>query len=152
MAKISVLLASILALVAIVAAGCVQATPPQEESGGQEPEQVILGPEDAFDLAVRWLNEQYPDIAPAGDAEWQVEDVAPTGPNGEPLVGASYRRFTSDNWIATMHWAVVAPQHLEYHITLKSTPPGWYWEGSVMGADGAITEKTPMQEMSEATS
>ena len=145
-------LMTLLTLVALLAVGCAETTPPQEESDRPVlPEQEILRPEDAFDLAVRWLNEQYPDIAPAGDAGWQVEDVEPTGPDGEPLVGASCMQFTSDDWIATMDWAVVAPRHLEYHITLKSTPLSWYWEGSVMGADGAITEKTPMQELSEAT-
>ncbi|MBN1856078.1 MAG: hypothetical protein JW846_03895 [Dehalococcoidia bacterium] len=152
MKKRLVALMSLVALVALPAVGCVEASPPQEESGGQEPEQVILSPEDAFDLAVRWLNEQYPDIAPAGDAGWQVEDVTLTGPNGEPIVGASTRQFTSDNWIATMQWAVVAPQYLEYRITLKSMALGWYWSGSVLGQDGLVTEIMPMQEMSQASS
>ena len=148
-------LTSILALVAFVAVGCAEATPPQEESGGQEPEQVILSPEDAFDLAMRWLNEQYPDIAPAGDAEWEVDDVTPTGPEGKQLVGASYRRFRSDDWVATVQWAVVAPQHLEYRITLKRVSldkPGWYWKGSVKATDGVVAEEVALTEMSEEES
>lgn len=149
------LVVSTLALVATVAVGCVEATPPQEESGGQEPEQVILSPEDAFDLAVRWLNEQYPDTAPTGDASWQADDVTPTDPEGKPLVGASCRRFRSDDWVAIVQWAVVAPQYLEYHITLKNVSldkPGWYWKGSVQATDGVVVEEVALTEMSEEAS
>ncbi len=155
MAKGSVLLTSILAFVAVVAAGCVEATSPEEESGGQEPEEVVLSTEDAFDLAVRWLNERYPDTAPTGDAGWQVDDVTPTGPEGKPLVGASCRRFRSDDWVAIMQWAVVAPQYIEYHITLKNVSldkPGWYWEGSVQATNGVVAEKVALTEMSEEAS
>jgi hypothetical protein len=147
--KLAGLTTSLLVLVVLLAAGCAEATPSQEESGGQGPEEVVLGPEDAFDLAVRWLNERYPDIAPPGDAGWRVEDVVTTGPGGEPIVGTSQKRIVSDDWEATVSWAVVAPQYLTYDIALNSRTLGWYWRGSVKGQGGVVTEQTAMQRATE---
>ncbi len=143
------LVTSLLVLAALLAVGCAEEAPPQEESGGQEPEEVILGPEDAFDIAVGWLQEQYPDAAPESGTSWRVEDVEMTGPDGEPLVGASKKRIMSDDWVAMVSWAVVAPQYLKYEITLKSLTLGWYWQGSVTGEGGVVSEQTAMQRVTE---
>ena len=116
---------------------------------GTEPGEVVLEPEDALDVAVEWLQDEYPDRAPGSGISWTVEDVEMTGPNGEPIVGASAKRFFSDEWTARLDWPVVAPEHLQYQITLKSPVLGWYWQGSVEGISGAVTEETPMQEMTE---
>ncbi len=131
--------AALLVIGALLAAGC----------AGTEPGEVVLEPEGALDVAVGWLQDEYPDRAPGSDISWTVEDVQMTGPNGEPIVGASAKRFVSDEWTARADWPVVAPEHLEYHITLKSPVLGWYWEGSVQGIGGAVMEETPLQQMTE---
>ncbi|MFW6056028.1 MAG: hypothetical protein ACOC9B_01780 [Chloroflexota bacterium] len=134
---------AILMAATLVAGGCV---PPVD---GSEPGEIILEPEDALDAVVDWLQDEYPDRAPGSGISWTAEDVDLTGPNGEPIVGASAKRFVSDEWTARLDWPVVAPEHLEYHVTLKSPVLGWYWQGSVEGIGGAVTEETPLQQMTE---
>jgi hypothetical protein len=146
MKKRSLFLISVLAIAALVAGGCAAAAPEEE---GTEPEEVLLTPEDALDVAVGWLQNEYPDKAPQSGTSWQVEDVEMTGPGGEPLLGASAKRIVSKDWEAMVTWQVVAPEHMEYHITLKSPTLGWYWQGTVKGLSGTITEQTPMQQMDE---
>ncbi len=131
--------AALLMIGALLVAGC----------AGTEPGEVVLEPEDALDVAVEWLQDEYPDRAPGSDISWTVEDVEMTGSNGEPIVGAAAKRFVSDDWTARLDWPVVAPDHLEYHIMLKSPVLGWYWQGSVEGIGGAVTEETPIQQMTE---
>ena len=60
----------LLFVVTVAGAGCAQPPDSQEESGGQEPEQVVLGPEDAFDVAIGSLQRLYPDRAPASGTSW----------------------------------------------------------------------------------
>jgi len=136
----------------VVGVGCAQPPDSQEESGGQEPEQVVLGPQDAFDVAIGSLQRLYPDRAPASGTAWTAEEVPVTGPGGEPLVGASKMRIYSDDWEGMVHWAVVAPQYLEYVIVLRSPTLGWHWQGSVSGVGGEVSEEVPMVEMDESAS
>ena len=151
MMKRRLLLMIALALM-IVSAGCAETPAPQEESEGQEPEGIILGPEDAFDIAIRWLQEEHPDIAPEAGTSWTSEEMPVFGPNGEPLVGASRIRIYSDDWEGMVHWAVVAPQYLQYVIVLKSDTLGWRWTGSVTGVEGEITIEEPLTQVSVESS
>lgn len=149
MKKRSMFLISVLAVVALLAGGC-GATVPEEE--GSEPEEVMLTAEDALDVAVGWLQGEYPDRAPESGTSWQVEEVEMTGPGGEPVLGASAKRMVSDDWEAMVTWQVVAPEHMEYEITLKSSTFGLYWQGKVTAVDGTVTEQTPMQKINEEMS
>jgi len=145
------LLSMAFALVAIPV-GCAETPAPQEESGGQEPERIVLGPEDAFDIAIGWLHDEYPDIAPEAGTPWTSEEMPVIGPGGQPLVGASRMRIYSDDWEGMVHWAVVAPQYLQYVIVLKSPTLGWRWTGSVTGLEGEITVEEPMSQVSAESS
>ncbi|MFW6151091.1 MAG: hypothetical protein ACOC6A_06115 [Chloroflexota bacterium] len=147
--KTSTFLVSVLAVITLVAGGCA-ATVPEEE--GTEPGEVMLTPEDALDVAVGWLQDEYPDRAPQSGTNWQVEEVEMTGPGGEPVVGASAKRIVSDDWVAMVTWQVVAPEHMQYRIVLKSPASGWYWQGTVKAADGEVAEQTPMQQINEEMS
>jgi len=69
------------------------------------------------------------------------------GPNGQPLLGAAQKRISSDDWTAYVSWAVVAPDYLVYDIILKSPTTGWYWEGTVRGKGGRLSEEVTMQQM-----
>ena len=152
MKKRLILVVTVLVLVGTAAVGCTEFSGPEEESGGQEPEGIVLGPEDAFDIAIGWLQEEHPDIAPEAGTPWTSEEMPVTGPKGEPLIGASRMRIYSDEWEAMVYWAVVAPEYLEYVIVLKSPILGWRWTGSVTGLEGEITVEEPMSQMSVESS
>jgi hypothetical protein len=133
---------ALVGVVALAAGGCA----PGE--GNQSPDG-LLGPEEAFDVALSWLRDTYPGDAPATGLKWTAEDVDVVGPGGEPLVGAADKRIYSGDWDAMVSWAVVAPEYLQYAITLKNGTGGWYWEGYVAGKGGRVEEETPYQKMSE---
>jgi hypothetical protein len=147
MRKHALLVTVVIALL-VVPVGCAETSVPQEESGTQEPEGIVLGPEDAFDIAVGWLQEQYPDSAPEAGTPWSSEEVPVVGPSGEPLVGAAKMRIYSDEWEGMVHWAVVAPQYLQYVIVLKSPTLGWRCMVSVTGLGGEITVEEPLSQVS----
>jgi len=147
MMKRFLLLAGALVLV-VVPAACAETPAPQEEKGGQEPEGIVLGPEDAFDIAIRRLQEEYRTIVPEEGTAWTSEHMQVTGPDGAPMVGASRMRIYSDDWEGMVYWAEVAPQYLEYVIVLKSPLRGWRWTGSVTGIEGEVVEEEPLAEVS----
>lgn len=138
--RMLVTIGSLLTMVALLAAGCMQAE-------ASEPETTVLEPEDALETAVTWLREVYPDMAPETGIAWIIEDVGLQEGNGEPLLGAAQKRMVSDDWTALVSWAVVAPDFLTYTITLKSPTLGWYWEGTVKAVGGVVGEHTEMQKM-----
>ena len=126
----------------LLANGCAPREVPQP--GGE-----ILEADGAYVNALTWLQARYPGSAPEAGLEWVVEDVVVRGPTGEPLLGAAERKYTSTHWVADVSWAVVAPEFLQYRVTLKSPVQGWFWEGSVRGRGGQVVEETAMQQMTE---
>jgi hypothetical protein len=143
MRRMVILLTVLLAAIPLAFAGC-----SQEQGSG--PTDELRDPEAAFELALDWLRLQYPDRAPEKGATWVTEDVPVLGPNGQPLLGAAEKRFTSDGWVADVSWAVVAPEFMQYQITLRSPTKGWFWKGAVKAMGGQVSEETGMQAMSEA--
>lgn len=137
------MLAVLVGMVALVAAGCAP-------GGGSQIPDGVLGPEEAFDLALAELRDAHPGDAPGTGVTWKSEEVIVTGPGGEPLVGASKMRIYSDDWEALASWALVNPEYMVYNINLKNATEGWYWEGYVTAKDGSVEEEIPFQKMSEA--
>jgi len=135
-------LVSILVTMGLIGGGCAAIE-------GAGPEEKVLTPEEAFDTSAAWLQQHYPDKAPGLDISWTIEDVEVLGRDGEPLLGAAQKRFSSENWEALLSWAIVQPDYLTYHIILRSPTHGWYWEGSVRAVGGMVTEEKVMQEMTE---
>ncbi len=135
-------LVALLGVVAVVAGAC-----SLEESG--QPAGALLGPEEAFDIALDELRDAYPGDAPGTEVSWKSEDVVVTGPGGQLLVGASRMRMLAADWEALVSWAVVSPEYLVYQITLKSPALGWYWEGYVTAKDRRFEEAVPLQKMDE---
>jgi len=134
------------------AVACSETPVPQDEPENQEPEEVVLSPEDAFDIAVKWLREEYRTIVPEEGTAWTSEEMPVIGPGGDPLVGAAKMHIYSDEWDAMVYWAVVAPQYLEYVIVLKNPLKGWRWTGSVTGIEGEVIEEEPLAEVSMRSS
>jgi len=142
MSKRTMLLTAIVACAALATAGCVA-----EEEPTTPPPPEVLDAEEAFYVAVDWLRGTYGDSAPEDGLSWVVEDVQVLGPDGQPLLGAAETRITSDDWVADVTWAVVAPEYLQYGIVLTSPTLGRFWEGSVKAIGGQVLEEIPLQAM-----
>jgi len=147
MRTISTICLLLLVSLGLMASGC-----SEEQQGTQPPPDELQDPRMAFEVAVDWLQTEYPNEAPEEGVSWVMEDVPVLGPSGEPLLGAAEKRFTSDDWVADVTWAVVAPEFLQYEIVLKSSTHGWFWQGSVKALGGEVVEETGMQAMSEQLS
>lgn len=141
------LLVAVLSGVVALAAGCAPGQAPEPTEPAPGPGGAVLGPEQAFDAALAGIRSAYPDKAPVTGVSWVVEDMVVLGPNGQPLLGAAQKRISSDDWTAYVSWAVVAPDYLVYDIILKSPTTGWYWEGTVRGKGGRLSEEVTMQQM-----
>ncbi len=135
-------LAAMLAAIAVVVAGCTAEQPTTATAGD------MLNAQQAFDVAVTWLHNAYPNEAPAADTTWSVEGMVPYGSDGHPLTGAARTRISSPDWVADVTWALLSREFILYDVTLRSPTLGWYWEGTVKAVGGMVSEETGMQVMS----
>ncbi len=140
------LFAALLAAAAVLAGGCAPAQPTTQPT--TQPTADMLTAQQAFNVALTWVEKAYPDEAPAADLSWTSEDVVPRGSDGQPLAGGADTRMTSADWVADITWALVSRELVLYAVTLKSPTLGWYWEGTVRAVGGQVTEDTGLQLMS----
>ena len=92
----------------------------------------ILSMEEALNIVVAYLNEEYPEaetlqITP----EWGIANLTP-----ENLLGSTTIEYSGDDWTITINYAVVWKP--TYSFTLENTS-GFTWSGTV-DQSGVVTE------------
>jgi len=96
-----------------------------------------VGAAAARDAAMAYVGQNYdiwPADAPVPDMVWTEEDITEEG-----LVGSSTFRYTTDEWVVTVSFPIVAPDATVYRILIENTATGFRWEGEV-DASGQVTE------------
>ena len=93
-------------LLVLLLAGCTS-KPAQTEQ--------VTDAAEARDAALEYLREHNPDNAPGTGLNWQSEDVTPEG-----LVGQATKVFTSDGLTVKVISPVVAPEYINYDLTITS--------------------------------
>ena len=82
----------------------------------------------ARQAALQYLLRTYPqEFAGLGDPtrlEWQAQQVDPEG-----LVGAVTVQFRAEDWLVTVNYPVVAPELMQYRVTVENETSGFRWEG-----------------------
>ncbi len=105
-----------------------------ELSTSLEPTQTdILGPEQARDIAVEYVEASHPELEEHGG--WEVEDLTPEG-----LLGFSKLQYTSGGWTVNVSFPVVWKPVYSVEITVDADPV-FEWTGSV-DQDGSVTPET----------
>ncbi len=103
---------------------------PGEESSAPEASAVIVA---ARDAALTYVREHFED-APGESLAWVEERLTP-----EDLPGGAEWRYTADDWVVTVSYAVLPPEWAVYHIAVSNEAAGFQWEGRVDGS-GRVSE------------
>ena len=88
----------------------------------------------ARDAALSYVSEHYAEQAPPADLTWEGGRATPEG-----LVGGETFQYTTDDWVVTITYPVVAPENVVYHIVVANPTTGFQWEGE-LDADRHLTE------------
>jgi hypothetical protein len=120
-----------LLLVVMVASmvGCGGSAVPKVSAQGKAPAEVVA----ARDAAVVFVREHYDD-APEGAVTWTEEKLTLEG-----LVGGVTWRYSAEDWVITVAYAVVAPEWTVYQVEMSNESTGFTWEGRVDGS-GRVPE------------
>jgi len=98
---------------------------------------VTEGPEmvlTARDAALTSIIENYPDDSPSPDLTWEGGRTTPEG-----LIGSETFQYTSDDWMVTISYPVVAPEEVVYQIMVENPTTGFQWQG-MLDAEGYLIE------------
>jgi hypothetical protein len=95
----------------------------------------ILGPEQARDIAVEYVEANYPELADEEHGGWEMESLTPEG-----LLGFSRLQYTSEGWTVEVSFPVVWKPIYSVDITVD-TEPVFEWTGSVE-QDGSVSPDT----------
>lgn len=95
----------------------------------------LLPPEEARDLAVRYVVEHHPELGVEAPHVWEAEELTP-----EDLLGFSKTRYTSGVWTVNISHPVVWKPVYSVEITVDADPV-FEWVGSV-GQDSSVTPET----------
>lgn len=94
----------------------------------------ILSPEEAVDIVITYLNENYSEAEDLEmNPEWRVSNLTPEG-----LLGASTIEYSGNGWTITEHYAVVWKPTYSFEVTNDT---GFSWMGSVEQS-GSVIEFT----------
>jgi len=96
----------------------------------EAPESVLV----ARDAAMRYVVEEYGQQGLGSGLAWGEEWVTPEG-----VVGAGAYQYTAGDWVVTISYPVVAPEHAVYTVSVLNQATGFRWEGEV-DAQGIVTE------------
>lgn len=129
------LVMAILCLAALLMGACKSEPAP---TPGQE----VKDAAGARDAALVYLREHEAQDVPGAGTEWHETDVTPG------LIGAGTKEFNYDGWTVQVYSPVVAPQYIQYQVTITSVQGGWHWKGTVK-PDGTVTEVSPLTQMSK---
>jgi hypothetical protein len=95
----------------------------------------ILGPEQARDIAVEYVEANYPELSVEAPGAWEMENLTPEG-----LLGFSRLQYTSEGWIVEVSFPVVWKSTYAVEITVDAEHV-FTWTGSVE-QDGSVTPVT----------
>jgi hypothetical protein len=88
----------------------------------------------AREAALAYIQENYPDLAPAKNLPWSFKNITPEG-----LVGSSSFEYSTATWTITIHAPVVAPDDVIYDLEVVNEASTFRWTGRV-DANGQVTE------------
>jgi hypothetical protein len=88
----------------------------------------------ALDAAISYVQQQYPDQAPAADLTWAGANITPEG-----LVGSVTYAFESGDFHVEINHCVCAPEDIEYHVDMTNEQTGFAWSG-VVTPSGEVRE------------
>ncbi|MGC9360920.1 MAG: NADase-type glycan-binding domain-containing protein [Anaerolineae bacterium] len=89
---------------------------------------------DALLRVLTYLQQSYPDDAPAEDLAWIEERATPEG-----IVGATTYHYLAGDWIAEVTYPITAPGSVVYAVGLSNQATGYAWRGEVH-PDGSLVE------------
>jgi len=91
---------------------------------------------DALLRVLTYLQQSYPDDAPAEGLAWLEERATPEG-----IIGATTYRYLAGDWIAEVSYPITAPSEVVYTVGLANEETGYAWRGEVH-PDGSLVELT----------
>jgi hypothetical protein len=108
------------------------------------PESVV----EARDAALAIIGERYAAEAPATGLTWAAENITPGWPD-RPVAGHVDYRFTADEWVVSVGYAVLPPEQTIYKVVVTNAATRFEWRGQVDAA-GQVSERIAPNEVRAA--
>lgn len=109
-----------------------------DRPAGEEPGEFPQA-DQARQAALAYLLRSYPeDFEGQNDPtrlEWQAQPLNPEG-----LVGAVTVQFRAEDWLVTVNYPVVAPELVQYRVTVENETSGFRWEGRLNADFEVVSE------------
>lgn len=102
----------------------------------------------ARDAALTIIGECYAAEAPVTGLDWTAENVTPGWPD-RPVPGQVDYRFTADEWVVNVSYAVLPPEQTIYHVVVTNQATRFEWRGEVDAA-GQVAEQIAPDEVRTA--
>lgn len=93
----------------------------------------------ARDAAMAIIGERYPAEAPATEITWTAENITPGWPD-RPVPGQVDYRFTADEVVVSVSYAVLPPDQTIYKVVVTNHATRFEWRGEVDAA-GQVSEQ-----------
>ena len=140
MRKRSLILGIVLLLSSWILSGC----GPSPALDVEVPDSVLR----SRDAALSIIGERYAAEAPATGMTWIAENVTPGWPD-RPVPGQVDYRFTADEWVVSVSYAVLPPEQTIYEVVVTNQTTRFEWRGEV-DADGQVAEQLALDEVRAA--
>ncbi|MCP3884731.1 MAG: hypothetical protein GY700_04495, partial [Propionibacteriaceae bacterium] len=102
----------------------------------------------ARDAALYVMGERHAAEAPATGMTWTAENITPGWPD-RPVPGQVDYRFTADEWVVSVSYAVLPPEQTIYHVVVTNQATQFEWRGEVDAA-GQVAEQIAPDEVRAA--
>jgi hypothetical protein len=102
----------------------------------------------ARDAALAMIGERCAAEAPATGMTWIAENITPGWPD-RPVPGQLDYRFTADEWVVSVSYAVLPPEQTIYHVVVTNQATQFEWWGQVDAA-GRVAEQIAPDEVRAA--
>jgi hypothetical protein len=104
-----------------------QAEREPDQPSGDVPEEFQQA-DQARQAALAFLQRSYPQdfvgLPDLNSLAWQAENVTPPD-----LLGSVTVEFRAEDWLVTVNYPVVAPDQVQYRVTVANPERNFYWEG-----------------------
>jgi hypothetical protein len=91
----------------------------------------------ARDNALAEIRVKYADEAPSQELTWVEQRTTPQG-----VLGSETYEYSSGDWKVTVSYVLVAPENMEYRVTVGNAQSGFRWQGKV-SPQGEVSETAP---------
>jgi len=91
----------------------------------------------ARDNALAEIRVKYADKAPPQELAWAEQRTTPQG-----ILGSETYEYSSGDWKVTVSYLLVAPENMEYRVTVGNAQSGFRWQGKV-SPQGEVSETAP---------